>query len=199
MNANWRGVRSSESTELRFECLYEQHFERVAGYVLARVDRDSAADAVARTFEIAWRRLADVPAEPGPWLLAVARRVLAEQRRADGRRDRLCERLAGAVVEEGDDHAEVAVHREALLAAIMGLTLSQREALLLVASDGLSEREAAVVLGCSRGAVALRVHRARKHLRGVLERADREHALFRPGSPGSGPTRSIHRSSQETT
>jgi len=198
MNATGPSRRSSESTE-RFERLYAQHFDRVAGYVLARVDRDRAADALARTFEIAWRRLADVPSEPGPWLLGVARRVLAEQRRADGRRDKLFERLAGTVIEESDNHAEGSVDRAAVLAGIRGLTLAQREVLLLIAWDGLSEREAAAVLGCSRGAVALRLHRARKQLRAVLGRADGGSALFGPDSSNSGPTRSIHRSSKETT
>ena len=89
MKANGRSVGWPGSDEQRFERLYEQHFNRVASYLLARTDRDSAAEALARTFEIAWRRLPDVPAEPLGWLLGVARRVLAEQRRAQGRRDAL--------------------------------------------------------------------------------------------------------------
>jgi hypothetical protein len=44
----------SESSERRFERLYTQHFDRVAAFLLARADRDSAADGLARTFEIAW-------------------------------------------------------------------------------------------------------------------------------------------------
>ena len=39
-----------------------------------------------------------------------------------------------------------------------------REALLLVAWEGFSVAEAAVVLGCSRGAFAVRLHRARRKL-----------------------------------
>ena len=73
MNATGRGVGRPESDEQRFERLYEQHFNRVASYLLARTSRDSAAEAVARTFEITWRRL------PG--------RGRADHRRA-GRADR---------------------------------------------------------------------------------------------------------------
>jgi RNA polymerase sigma-70 factor (ECF subfamily) len=94
MHVTRRSRRRSEADGQRFERLYEQHFERVAGYLLARTGRDSAAEALARTFEIAWRRLPDVPVEPLPWLLGVARRVLAEQRRAQGRRNALIKRIA---------------------------------------------------------------------------------------------------------
>jgi len=157
MNVTRRSLGRSESDEQRFERLYEQHFERVTAYLLARTDRDSAAEAVARTFEIAWRRLPDVPVEPLPWLLGVARRVLADQWRAQGRRNALVEHIAEAPRETSDDHAETLAARELVLAAIKDLTPFQQEALLLIAWDGLSEREAAAVLGCSRGAVALRL------------------------------------------
>lgn len=158
----------AESDQRRFERLYAQHFDPVARYLLARTDRESAADALARTFEIAWRRLSDVPREPRPWLLGVARRVLAEQRRGDGRRDRLIERMAQTVICAADDPTDDVATRAVVLAAIEQLPVSQQDALLLVVWDGLTEREAAAVLGCSRGAVAVRLHRARKQLRIAL-------------------------------
>ena len=64
--------------------------------------------------------------------------------------------------EERDDAALdrlVAVH------ALSGLADSEREVLLLVAWDGLTAREASRVLGCTRGAFAVRLFRARAHLR----------------------------------
>lgn len=152
----------------RFEGLYREHFSRVAAYLLARADRDLAGDALARTFEVAWRRIGDVPEEPLPWLLGVARRVLAEQRRAQGRRDALVARIAGTVAEARGDHADVLIARERAVAALGSLSEVQREALLLVVWDGLSQREAAAALGCSRGAVAVRLHRARARLQSAL-------------------------------
>jgi RNA polymerase sigma-70 factor, ECF subfamily len=163
----------AESDEQRFERLYNEHFTRVAAYVLARTDQDSAADALARTFEITWRRVADVPDEPLPWLFGVARRVLSEQRRAQGRRGALIERIAEAASATSDEHTEAPAGRGLVLAAIGDLTPPQQEALLLTAWDGLSEREAAAALGCSRGALALRLHRARKQLRAALKQASR--------------------------
>ena len=152
----------------RFEDVYEKHFERVASYLLARADHDVAADALSRTFEIAWRRIADVPGEPLPWLLGVARKVLADLRRGQGRQEALVERIGASIVDSVPDHLDSLVERRHTLAALARLSDTQREALLLVAWDGLSQREAAAALGCSRGAVALRLHRARASLRKAL-------------------------------
>lgn len=157
-----------QSDQQRFELLYQRHFDRVAAYLLARSDRDTAAEGLARTFEIAWRRIADVPTEPLPWLLGVARRVLAERLRTQRRQEALIERIGQTVSEAGDDHAEALANRERVLAALGELTTFQQEAVLLIAWDGLSERDAAAALGCSRGALALRLHRARRHLRDTL-------------------------------
>ncbi|HEY3971287.1 MAG TPA: RNA polymerase sigma factor [Solirubrobacteraceae bacterium] len=152
----------------RFEKIYREHFDRVAAYLLARANRDLAADALSRTFEVAWRRIADVPREPLPWLLGVARKVLADLRRGQGRQDALVSRIAMTIVETGPDHSEALAERERTLAALASLSEAQREVLLLVAWEGLSQREVATALGCTRGAVALRLYRARTSLRKAL-------------------------------
>ena len=177
----------TEPDPQRFERLYRENFERVAAYLLSRADRALAEDALARTFEIAWRRLCDVPREPLPWLLGVARRALADLRRGQGRQDALIERIANTLGRSSEDHAETLAARRRVLAALQGLTESQRETLLLVAWDGLSQREAAATLGCSRGAVALRLHRARARLRAAAaEEEPQRHA-----APET-PTRQSH-------
>jgi len=133
----------------RFEDLYREHCNRVAGYLLARADRELASEALSRTFEVAWRRISDVPDEPLPWLLGVARKVLADLRRAGGRQDALIDRIAASGGDWAVDYAEVLITREGALAALARLTEFQREVLLLIAWDG-SQREAAAVLGCSK-------------------------------------------------
>jgi RNA polymerase sigma-70 factor (ECF subfamily) len=156
--------------ERQFERLYEKHFERVAAYLLSRADRELAEDALARTFEIAWRRRADVPENPLPWLLGVARKVLADLRRGQSRQTALVERMAATIREAETDPTDAQTDRRHVLSALECLTDEQREVLLLVVWDGLSQREAALVLGCSRGAVALRLHRARARLRTAMGR-----------------------------
>jgi RNA polymerase sigma-70 factor, ECF subfamily len=173
----------------RFEDIYREHFDRVAAYLLARADRDLAADALSKTFEVAWRRIADVPREPLPWLLGVARKVLADLRRGQGRQDALASRIATTIAETVPDHSEALAERECTLAALAGLSEPQREVLLLIAWDGLSQREAAAALGCTRGAVALRLHRARTSLRkALLDRAAKDAAFPAAGELRPCPT-----------
>ena len=73
----------------RFEEVFGAHRDAVLGYLRRRTDSGhDAADLLADTFLVAWRRLDDLP--PGnqtrPWLYGVARRVLANHRRGEGRR-----------------------------------------------------------------------------------------------------------------
>jgi len=122
---------------------------------------------VAETFIVAWRRLPEVPDDPIPWLLAVARGVLANQRRATGRRKALDQKLASAPRPAGvlaSDPAEEIAARMTLHAALTRLSEWDREALLLVVWDGLDNRKAAVVMKCSPATFALRLHRARRRL-----------------------------------
>ncbi len=160
----------------RLEALFRQHSSAVRAYALRRADPASADEAVSEVFVIAWRRLEDVPAEALPWLLACARRVLANQRRAGRRRVALDERLngdrLGAVDHGGVEGAAIA--DDALLRALSTLSDDDRELLLLVAWDELEPARVAMVLGCSRRTLAVRLHRARRRLAAALERA--EHA-----------------------
>lgn len=161
----------ADSSDELFERFYQDHFPRVAAYLLTRCDRVLAQDALSRTFEIAWRRMDAVPEDALPWLFGVARKVLADLRRTRGRTDALFERMSSAVAgNEGlPDHAEATLERLSAIEALRSLSILDREALLLVAWDGLSERRAAQALGCSRGAFALRIHRARGRLRNLIQ------------------------------
>jgi RNA polymerase sigma-70 factor, ECF subfamily len=149
-----------------FEHLFEEHFGAVSGYALRRACAGEADDVVADTFLIAWRRLEEIPAEAKPWLLGVARRVLANRRRAAGRRMALAarvalERTAGPERESSP-----------VLRALARLSDGDREVLLLFAWDGVSSDEAAAALGCSRTAAKVRVHRARRRLHSELARLE---------------------------
>ncbi len=52
------------------------------GYALRHVDSDIAQEVLSETFLVAWWRLADVPDQPLPWLLAVADNTIANHRRS---------------------------------------------------------------------------------------------------------------------
>jgi RNA polymerase sigma-70 factor (ECF subfamily) len=154
----------------RLEQLFTAHHDRVLGYLLRRVsNRGDIDDLVAETFLTAWRRLDDVPADSGalPWLYAVARRVLANHRRGENRRTALADRLreAPATRTTGAADPEAAT----VAAAAWGeLPERDRELLSLMAWEGLDTSQVAIVLGCSRNAVRIRLHRARGRFERLL-------------------------------
>lgn len=157
--------------EQRFAELFESHHRGLLAYAVRRVaDPADAADVVAETFLVAWRRLSEVPpgAQARPWLFGVARHVLANLRRGERRRLALAERLRSAVADAAsatgrppdgpaDDVPDV-------VRAVEALGETDREILRLHAWDELAHDEIAHVLGLSRGAVRVRLHRARRRL-----------------------------------
>jgi RNA polymerase sigma-70 factor (ECF subfamily) len=149
----------------RFEDIFDANVGAVSAYALRRTTPGDADDVVAETFLVAWRRLGEVPREAKPWLLGVARRVLANQRRAAERRTALVERVA----QERKLEPEPA-QSSPILKALGRLSDADRELLCLHAWEELSTSEAAAVLGCSRAAAKVRLHRARGRLRTELER-----------------------------
>ena len=70
----------------RFTEMYDECRQRVWAYVVSRAGRQVADEVVSETFAIAWRRLDDLPEQPLPWLIGVARNVLRENIRAQARR-----------------------------------------------------------------------------------------------------------------
>ena len=155
----------SQERSARFEAIFDQTYEPVLAYARRRAPRD-ADDVVAETFVIAWRRLEDMPNDALPWLYGVARRVLSEERRAGRRRVALLQRM-------GRDarplREESAADGPPVLDALARLGSRDREAILLVAWEGLSAAQAAKAMGCSTVAFRVRLHRARARLREQLE------------------------------
>jgi RNA polymerase sigma factor (sigma-70 family) len=160
----------SDNDARRFDPLFDEHRRAVLGYALRRVDDPAdAADVLAETFLVAWRRLDEVPsgANAKPWLLAVARRVLSNQRRGARRRLRLADRLArelAAYRPPVPTESDMLVRR-----ALEGLSEADREVLLLSVWEGLTPAEIGAVVGIRAVSVRSRLHRARRRLRSQLE------------------------------
>lgn len=152
--------------------VYEQHAQAIRRYAARRVEPDAVDDVVAETFAIAWRKLPR-EADPLPWLYAVARRVVHGHRRSHARRGALLARaISGHVTEApAPDPADVVDdgHDPALIRAFEQLTETEREAVRLIAWEGLEHADAARAAGCSRATFAVRLSRARVRLRTALE------------------------------
>ncbi|HEY1566032.1 MAG TPA: RNA polymerase sigma factor [Solirubrobacteraceae bacterium] len=147
----------------RFDALFDQHYAEVRAYVARRGTAAIVDDVVSETFLVAWRRIDAVPVDGLPWLLGVARRVLANQRRADARRGALLGLLAGMLPRAPITEPASEVFGE-LGAAIATLSERDREALLLVAWEGLDPQRAARVVGCAPDTFRARLYRARRQL-----------------------------------
>jgi RNA polymerase sigma factor (sigma-70 family) len=166
------GALERELAQSHFSRLYREQGRAILAYALRRVsDPEDAADVVAETFLVAWRRLGDVPAGTGArlWLYAVARRVIANLHRSERRRTRLGQRLAESLRTELAAQPEPAGEAAAALRAMVELGEEDRELLLLVSWEGLSPGQAAKVLGVSSLAARSRLHRARRRLRALIE------------------------------
>ena len=160
----------------RFEHIYEEHREAVEAFVRRRAPASLVEDVVSETFLVCWRKLDRVPAEPLPWLYAVARKTLANQRRSLAREQRLGD--ADPVSATGEPEP---VGDTVLAAAFAALSERDREVLRLIAWEGLSLSQAAVVLRCSALACRVRYHRAKTRLARRLEATEK----FRPELKGA--------------
>lgn len=164
-----RGLPEAQASA-RFRVLFGAHYVALLGYALRRVTiREDAADVVADTFLVAWRRLPDVPsaAEERPWLYGVARAVLANHRRGEIRRGRLADVLRAelrsmpGLTSQEPDRVEAAP-------VFASLRDDDREILALASWEGLGPAEIGVVLGCSANAAKVRLHHARRRLEDAL-------------------------------
>jgi RNA polymerase sigma-70 factor (ECF subfamily) len=156
----------------RFEVMYRTHCGAVRSFVHRRVRVAVADDVVADVFVIAWRRIGDAPSDELPWLLAIARGVLANRRRSDARQLALRERLAATTVAPAEQEPEVLGQESRLVLALGSLKRRDQEVLLLVGWDGLDRAQAATVLGITAGLFSVRLHRARRRLRRALALAN---------------------------
>jgi RNA polymerase sigma-70 factor, ECF subfamily len=157
----------------RFEAVVAELYDPLQRYIRRRVTADEAGDVLADVLLTVWRRLDDVP--PGaalPWSYGVARRTLANHRRASSRHLRLVERLE-AERPPPQDHNHALLDDSELADALAGLPAADQEILRLWAWEQLEPREIARVLGSTANAVSLRLSRARMKLADSMSRQDR--------------------------
>jgi len=143
-------------------------------------DTDEALDVVQETFVAAFASIGRYdPARPfRHWI----NRIALNKCRDWGRRRAVRRLFRFALpLDAANEIVETAVSGEALIddarmlarvtGAIAALPASLKEPLILTAVDGLSQAGAATVLGISEKAVELRIHRARKALGAMIDRA----------------------------
>jgi RNA polymerase sigma-70 factor (ECF subfamily) len=82
-----------EPRQTGFEAVARELIEPLRRYLARRTDAATADDVLSETLLVAWRRRAEMPAEPLAWAYAVARNCLANADRTRRRQDRLLVRI----------------------------------------------------------------------------------------------------------
>jgi RNA polymerase sigma factor (sigma-70 family) len=169
----------SDNQRERFERCFHEHAPAIVGYALRRTSSaDDAADVLAETMLVAWRRVDDLPEEPETvlWLYGIARNVLLNMVRSQRRRTRLTEKLTGLRLPHLDEsnHGDwVAVSQ--IQAVVSALPERDREILLLASTEGLSSQQIGDVLEMNSNTVRTVLHRVRRELSEQLNRIGHVH------------------------
>jgi RNA polymerase sigma-70 factor (ECF subfamily) len=152
-----------------FAELYERTFPRVYAYVASLLrDRAVAEDVTAQTFERAYRKRGSYRASRGSmdaWLFGIARNAALDELRKRKRRATLEGDPEDSGARTPEDHAELALRREAVRAALASLDGQERDLIALKFAGGLSNGEIARVLRMSESNVGTRLHRTITKLR----------------------------------
>ena len=169
-NQDLGGAKPSRLQVTKFNELFDENRLDILKYLLRRsANSDDAADALAETFLVAWRRIDAVPEglEGRLWLFGVARNVRLKQFTKSQRAVTLNERLASELrtISTSSKNEEIASD---VRKALSRLTESDREIVELSAWENLTPAEIASVLGISANAARVRLHRANRRLSEIL-------------------------------
>lgn len=159
-----------------FEQQWHRHSSAVWAFARRRVGEAEAEEVVTDVYLVLWQKL-PIRHEL-PWLLSVARNVIGTRYRSSQRQHKLLTRLSAQRSEDAATapHSGLSVEEISVEVALEKLKPNEREAIRLVAWDGLSPSEAAAVVGCSASTFRMRLLRGRRRLRGLL--ADDESPLL---------------------
>jgi RNA polymerase sigma-70 factor (ECF subfamily) len=157
------------TTEAEFTALYRANYDDVLRFVKRRAHPLNVDDIVGETFLAAWRRRGELPADARPWLFGAARHAMLNSGRGTNRQTAVAVRIAEHTDETSDGGLPGVDERLDLVTAWRSMQPTDQEVLALHIWEDLSDRDAAAVLGCSRGAYAMRLTRAKRALALLLE------------------------------
>jgi RNA polymerase sigma-70 factor (ECF subfamily) len=161
-------VPADEQRRAAFELLFRAHYRSVENFVTSRYGSTDCDAVLSRTFEVAWRRLEDIPSDATRgWLISVARNCARNELRGNRRRRERFDEMTAAVGQRPETAPPPisAGTLDTFRHAFSKLSPADREVLLLADWDGLVGADLAAALGVSKSTAAVRLHRARTRLR----------------------------------
>lgn len=160
----------AEADEAWLEALYRAHADPIHRYAAQRIGYEEAADVVSDTFAVAWQKRQRIPRDAErAWLFGVARKETLRRSRISARGNTLYTRLLTERPADVVDHSDGVSARIDVYRALAALRVSDRDILLTTLWTDLEPTEVAATLGLSRATYAVKLHRARRRLAGVLE------------------------------
>jgi RNA polymerase sigma-70 factor (ECF subfamily) len=173
-------IEASLGRPAEFGTIFDRHATVVHRYVVRRLGPADAEAITGDVFRIAFERRATFDSSRAgtsarPWLYGIATNLVAKQRRTEIRRVHAVARLAadrGAPLDLADEvAAEVdAVQRWRVVADALGrLPQAELDVLVLSVWERLDDADIATSLRIPVGTVRSRRHRARRHLRELID------------------------------
>lgn len=171
-------IASSLEEPVHFGVIVDAYANQVHRYLAKRVGPGLAQDLTSETFLQAFRGRHTYRSDQRnalPWLYGIATNQLRGHLRSEQRRIEVLAKMAGrslmaeATEEDSDEALSAAATLQGLAGALAGLAQEARDALALVAVEGLTYEEAALALGVPVGTVRSRLWRARHELRHALD------------------------------
>lgn len=161
------------SQEQRFRDLYAASADDLIRFLQRRVATAHVEDVAAEAYLTVWRRIDELPhdlSDARAWVFGIARRCALNALRSSGRQDALAVRIADqpSLTIVTDTHAIET--RLDLAAAWRQLDPGDQEVLALTAFEDLTSSEAGAVLDISPAAYRVRLMRARRSLRALLDK-----------------------------
>jgi RNA polymerase sigma-70 factor, ECF subfamily len=168
-DASWVAA-ARDGDRAAFGCLYERYARMVHGVLLAKVPVGDVDDLVHDVFIRALRRLSTLRDNStfGAWLAAIARNVAHDYHRrtvpVEPLPDNASDQEIPCATSGGDQECQSAE----LLEAVMSLSETYRETLILRLVEGMTGPEIAARTGMTHGSVRVNLCRGMEQLRATL-------------------------------
>jgi RNA polymerase sigma-70 factor (ECF subfamily) len=155
--------------------VYEQHYDRVRGFILASVkNRWVADDLVQETFLRVLQNLSKVrdQAKLSSWIFRIAANLCQDYFRSPTRKE-ICfeDNPAGELLSDSSLEKEIEKYQTSLLVQDLIKLLPEplRQVIFLCDIKEESQKETAELLGITLDNLKVRLHRARKQLKAIME------------------------------
>jgi RNA polymerase sigma-70 factor, ECF subfamily len=153
-----------------FSLAFASNFDDVCRFVERRAATRDVEAVVGEAFLIAWKSWAKRPADPldvRPWLFGIARNATRSVDRHETRRSAV-ELKGVALAPPAPDVFDSVESDLTMKSALLALSPSDREVIVLVCWEDLSTEGLAIALGVGPTAARVRLYRARKRLTSLL-------------------------------